>query len=134
MRTVYLDASGAAKLVVEEAESQALSTWLSDRPLLASSALLRTELTRAVRRREPGLVTRARELLLRIGLREIDSDVLGIAAALSPVSVRTLDAIHLATALGLAAELTALVTYDRRMIEAAALLGLPVASPATDSE
>lgn len=130
MRTVYLDSSGAAKLVVEEAESGALRTWLRDRPLLASSALLKAELIRAVRRREPTLVTRARELLFRIGLRDIDSDVLEAAATLDPLPLRTLDAIHLATALRIGAELDTLVTYDRRMVEAAKLLGLPVTSPA----
>lgn len=53
-----------------------------------------------------------------------------MAATVGPSSLRTLDAIHLATALGLGAELDAFVTYDNRLAEAARSLGLPVVSPA----
>lgn len=130
MRTVYLDASAAAKLIIDETETDALRAWLGDRPLLVSSALLRTELIRAVRRRQPSLTPRARELVLRVGLREVDASVLESAAMLDPLTLRTLDAIHLATALGLLEVLDALATYDLRMIEGAEQLGLPVASPA----
>lgn len=130
MRTVYLDASAAAKLIIDETETDALRAWLGDRPLLVSSALLRAELIRAVRRRQPSLAPRARELVLRVGLREVDAGVLESAAMLDPLTLRTLDAIHLATALGLLEVLDALATYDLRMIEGAKQLGLPVASPA----
>jgi len=127
---VYLDASAALKLVVREAESGRLRRWLVDRPERASSALLRTELVRAVRREEPGRLERAALVLRRLTLHQVADDVLAAAARMDPLSLRSLDAIHLATALRLADELEAIVTYDQRMIEAAGALGLPVASPA----
>ena len=127
---VYLDASAAAKLTIREAESGAVRSWLRDHPDRVSSSLLRTELIRAVRRAEPAHVEQARRVVGRITLLAVDTDILDNAAMLDPLGLRSLDAIHLATALRLAEELDALVTYDRRMIEAATLLGLPVASPA----
>lgn len=95
-----------------------------------SSALLRTEAIRAGRRIGGGAVQRARTLLAEIDLIAIDDDILEIAATLEPMELRSLDAIHLATAQSLADDLEALVTYDVRMVEAADRLGLPVASPA----
>jgi uncharacterized protein len=127
---VYLDASAALKLVVREAESGRLRRWLVDRPERASSALLRTELLRTVRREEPGKLDRAAAVLSRMSLHQVTDDILSAAARMDPLAPRSLDAIHLATALRLADELEAIVTYDQRMIEAAGALGLPVASPA----
>lgn len=127
---IYLDASAAVKLVMEEAESAGLDTWLADRPERVSSALLRTELIRAIGRSVPERLALARRVASRVTLIAIDDGVLASAAELGPASLRSLDAIHLATALRLADELEAIVTYDRRMIEGARALGLPVASPA----
>jgi len=128
--TAYLDSSAAVKLVVREIESAALGAWVRDRPRLASSALLRTELMRAVRRGEPHSIDHARATIARFNLHAIDPEILDLAGRLDPVGLRSLDAIHLATALRIAGELEAIVTYDRRMIDGARLLGLPVASPA----
>lgn len=75
-------------------------------------------------------VARAREVIANVTLLAIDEPLLEIAAHLDPPALRSLDAIHIATALRLGDELHALVTYDQRMIEAAERLGLPVASPA----
>ncbi|MGH2401436.1 MAG: type II toxin-antitoxin system VapC family toxin [Candidatus Limnocylindria bacterium] len=127
---VYLDSSAAVKLIVGEAESGALERWLRPHNVLASSALLRTELLRAVRRGAPTRILEAREALSAFTLRTVDDEILDAAAEIAPGFIRSLDAIHLATALRLAAELEAVVTYDRRMIEAARSLGLLVASPA----
>jgi predicted nucleic acid-binding protein len=127
---VYVDSSAAVKLIVGEAESEALERWLSPHDVLASSALLRTELLRAVRRGAPRRIAEARAALGAFTLRAVDDEILGAAGEIAPSSIRSLDAIHLATALRLAPELDAIVTYDRRMIEAARRLGLPVASPA----
>ena len=69
-------------------------------------------------------------MLADLALRDVDDEVLDRAGELAPTSLRTLDAIHLATASLLGPDLEAVVTYDRRMIEAARLYGLPVASPA----
>lgn len=130
MAVAYLDTSAAVKLVVREIESAALSAWVRDRAVLASSALLRTELVRAVRRGEPGAIDHARATIARFSLHAVDTEILDTAGRLDPVGLTSLDAIHLATVLRLADELEAIVTYDRRMIEAARSLGLPVASPA----
>jgi len=127
---VYLDTSAVVKLVVREAQSEALEAWLRGRVRLASSALLRTELLRAVRREEPRQLDRARATFAAFSLHAIETDILEVASGLDPIALRALDAIHLATALRLGDELEALVTYDQRMIDGARLLGLPVASPA----
>jgi predicted nucleic acid-binding protein len=128
--SVYLDASAAVKLVVDEAESEALRTYVDRSAVQASSALLRAELIRAAKRLGARHVGRARELLVLMSLREIDDEVLDRAGEIEPHTVRTLDAIHVATASLLGPDLEALVTYDRRTIEAARLYGLPVVSPA----
>ena len=130
MAALYLDASAAAKLLLSEIESSALRAYLGKGSRQASSALLRTELMRAARRGDRERVGDAMAILARINLREADDEVLGRAGEIAPDSLRTLDAIHLATASLLGPDLEALVTYDHRMIEAARLYGLPVVSPA----
>ncbi|HLB43763.1 MAG TPA: type II toxin-antitoxin system VapC family toxin [Candidatus Limnocylindrales bacterium] len=130
MTVVYLDASAAAKLVLREQHSTALRAWLAGRPIRVSSRVIRTELLRAVRRAEPLRLDRARRVLSRLTLLELDEAILDSAVLLDPVELRSLDAIHIETARRLGAELEALVTYDRRMIDGATRLGLPVASPA----
>ncbi|MEP7379409.1 MAG: type II toxin-antitoxin system VapC family toxin [Chloroflexota bacterium] len=126
---MYLDASAAAKLLLDEPESPALRTYLGRRSSQASSALLRAELMRAARRSDIERVGEATAILARINLREVDDEVLVRAGEIAPHSLRTLDAIHIATATLLGPDLEAVVTYDRRMIEAARMYGLPVASP-----
>lgn len=130
MAVLYLDSSAAVKFVVKEQESAALNAWLPNEVRFTSSALLRTEVLRAVRRQEPAQLGRARQAIAKVALHAIDSDILESAGGLAPSALRSLDAIHLATALRLADELEMIVTYDRRMIEGARALGLPVASPA----
>lgn len=125
----YLDASAFVKLIRAEAESDALRTWLASHPERTSSALLRTEVLRAVRMEDAADLARARELLDAVVLVPIDDTVLEAAGLLDPGALRTLAAIHLATARYLGSDVDALVTYHRRMIEGAGRLGLPVASP-----
>jgi hypothetical protein len=126
----YLDTSAVVKLLVREGETVALRRWLRRRPRRVASALLGVELVRAARRAGvPKLVVEARRLLGGITLVGVDTAVLDRAADLEPGQLRTLDAIHLATALSLGPELDAVVTYDQRMAEAAATLGLVVAAP-----
>lgn len=126
----YLDSSAFLKLIFEEPESTALIEWIQAWPQHASSRLLRLEASRAVRRYRPELAQELRILLRSIHLVDIHNDLLETAASLGPSTIRSLDAIHLATALSLAGSLGALVTYDQRMVEAAQELGLPLASPA----
>jgi predicted nucleic acid-binding protein len=126
---LYLDTSAVVKLLIEEEESLALRVYLGDHDW-ASSALVKTELVRALSRVDPALVSRALDLLAQPSLLAIDTHVLDTAARLSPPSLRSLDAIHLASALQLREELTAFVAYDDRLLAAASGLGMPVASPA----
>ncbi len=125
---LYLDTSAVVKLLVAERESPALREYLGDRDW-ASSALLQTELIRALARVDPSLLPRAVDLLERPNLLAIGTRVLDSAARLSPPSLRSLDAIHLASALEIRDELTAFVAYDDRLLAAASALGMPVASP-----
>ncbi|MBX9717631.1 MAG: type II toxin-antitoxin system VapC family toxin [Microbacteriaceae bacterium] len=126
---LYLDTSAVVKLLLVEKESRALRASI-DHQDWASSALLRTELPRTVVRVDPSVVPRALDLLSQGNLLVIDTQVLDTAARLSPPSLRSLDAIHLASALQLRDELTAFVAYDDRLLAAASALGMPVASPA----
>ena len=128
---IYLDTSAAAKLVHPEAESQALAVFLAARLTtpLVSSALLYPELVRAVSRHRPELVGRAVLLLQRIMTVPLGADVVRSAATIGTPLLRTLDALHLATATVIASQLDAFVTYDKRLAEAAAGIGLEVATP-----
>jgi hypothetical protein len=127
---LYLDSSAFVKVVVEEAESTALRSMLAaSEARRVSSSLLRTESLRAVRHLGPAALLAVREGLRRVGLISVDDRILDAAGVLEPGVLRTLDAIHLATALALGDDLEAIVTYDERMITAAALLGLTTTSP-----
>lgn len=93
-----------------------------------ASALVRTELRRAVARAAPDLLPTADRLLMSLALVRLDDDLLDTAGTLVPYALRSLDALHLAGALRVA-PLTELVTYDERMEQAAMSLGLPVVAP-----
>lgn len=129
---IYLDTAALVKLVRREVESDALVDWIAGRPgeLMVSSALAEVELPRALRRTEPALLASVPGVLGRIAVYEIDELVRTTAAAYDKPAIRSLDAIHLATADAVLAEdLTVFVTYDRRLLAAAEELGLPVAAP-----
>jgi predicted nucleic acid-binding protein len=126
----YIDTSAAVKLVIREKQTTALRRELGRWPRRASSALLRLELLRAVARTGlPRAMDRARRELATVHLVTIDEALLDRAIDLRPSRLRSLDSLHLATALTLGADLGAVVTYDARMIGAASGLGLPVVSP-----
>jgi predicted nucleic acid-binding protein len=130
LSAVYLDSSAFIKLVVEEAESAAVRTFLASRDARrVSSALLRTEALRAVRHLGPDALATVREGLRRVDLIGIDDRILDGAGTLEPQVLRTLDAIHLATAMAVGDDLESIVTYDERMVDAARLLGLSTATP-----
>lgn len=128
-RATYLDASAIVKLAVAEPESAALRRYLRRRPTLVSSALSRTEVARALLPLGGTAVERGEQVLSRIDLIRISDRVLRDAGRLRPELLRSLDAIHLATARLLRADLDRLVTYDARMSTAAADAGLPVTAP-----
>ena len=131
---IYLDTSALAKLVRVEDGSHDLADWLDQRTEMPwiTSALAEVELPRAIIR--TGQLERLASVpavLARLDLFEIDDVVRTTAAAYQDPQLRSLDAIHLATASVAAsvATLAALVTYDSRLAEAAASLGMPIAAP-----
>ena len=126
---IYLDASALVKLVIAEPESAALRRHLRSRPERATCALSRVEVARAVRTQGPRASARARQLLQRLDVLVLDDELLERAAGIDPAVLRSLDAIHLAAALTLGGELTEVVTYDARLADAAARLGMSVTAP-----
>lgn len=130
MPVTYLDSSAIVKLAVAEPESAALRRHLRRRRPLISSALARAEVLRALLPAGAPAVAAGRSVLADIDLARINDRVLTAAATLEPVELRTLDAIHLATAQRFGSELGQLVTYDARMLAAAARLGIRTAAPA----
>jgi hypothetical protein len=126
---VYLDSSALVKLVVREPESAALARHLHGRLRRVSCGLARVEVVRAVRPYGDSAIARARALLRGISLIRIDDALLDDAAALGGHGLRSLDAIHLAGALALGRSLYAIITYDRRMADAAEERGLHVQAP-----
>jgi predicted nucleic acid-binding protein len=126
---VYLDSSALVKLVVAERESQALRRFLRGHGRRATCGLARAEVPRAVRNAGVPVLRRARQVLAQVHVIAVDDSLLDAAAVLEPRIMRSLDAIHLAAASRLGSELEAVVSYDRRMAEAAELLGMVVRSP-----
>jgi predicted nucleic acid-binding protein len=127
----YLDTSALVKLVVAEPETPALTAWLrsADRRLV-SSDLARTELLRAVRRSSPANLVQARAVLGAVDLLALHPALLEQAALLDPATLRTLDALHLASALALGDDLEGVVAYDERLVGAARSVGLTTHAPA----
>jgi predicted nucleic acid-binding protein len=126
---LYLDSSALVKLVIRETESSALRRALRLDSARATCALARVEVVRAVRPHGAAAVARARQLLRTLDVVQLDDELLDSAAMLDGGLLRSLDAIHLAAALMLADDVTAVVTYDQRMAAAAAAMGLPVSAP-----
>jgi hypothetical protein len=129
---IYLDSPAVVKLVHAEAESAALRGWLDDRAETGwiSSVLTEIESFRALARYAPGAVSRLPAVLDQIDLISMDLPVRILAQAARPVTVRSLDAIHLGTALHARQALTSFVTYDKRLLDAALAAGLPANAPA----
>lgn len=126
----YLDASAVVKLVVEEVESAALLRFLAQWPVLATSRLATVEVARALHRRTGTLQAIDPVAFSPLTIVELDHRVAALAGTLDPPALRSLDAIHLASALQLGDELRVLVTYDDRLAMAARDAGLAVESPA----
>jgi predicted nucleic acid-binding protein len=119
------------KLVITERESAALRMFLAGDPVLISSRIGAVELRRVAAKQDEQLAEpQVGAILANMLIVEIDDGVAEAAGAVQPTSLRTLDAIHLASALTLAPELDALVTYDARLADAARAAGLTVVAPA----
>jgi uncharacterized protein len=128
---VYLDSSAFVKLFLPEPDSAALTRYLASRPLRVSALLLRTEVLRAAVRaalspQRMALVRALLEGLVYIGADVTLSDEAGI---MRPAELRSLAAVHLASARTLGRKLEALVTYDQRLAGAAAWYGMAVVAP-----
>ncbi|MGH7642557.1 MAG: type II toxin-antitoxin system VapC family toxin [Candidatus Dormibacteria bacterium] len=126
-----MDSSALVKLVFPEAESERLADWLTARPeapkLTSQLSLIEVVLT--CQRHDPALEPAARRLLAGLDLVPIGDAVLEGASQLRRPSLRSLCAIHLASALTLGVELEAFVAYDIRLLEAARAERLPIVSP-----
>jgi predicted nucleic acid-binding protein len=128
---IYLDSAAIVKLVHAEPESPALRLWLDKRAETGwiSSVLTEIESFRALARYAPEAVSRLPAVLDQIDLIDLDQRIRILARTVQPVTVRSLDAIHLGTALQSRPGLTSFVTYDKRLLDAARAAGLPVDSP-----
>ncbi len=124
----YLDTSAFLKLVVAEPQSEALRAWAGDHGPIWSSHLLRTEALRAAKRLKIAqqLVDDALEAVSMV-LPGVPTFLTG--GTLEPSDLRSLDALHLATALELGGDLEGLVTYDARLTRAASALSVTVLAP-----
>jgi predicted nucleic acid-binding protein len=128
---IYLDSSAVVKLARREAETDALRAWIAANPQpLTASSLARTECARALRRTEPAALGVLRSVLALLHQVPVTDAILDRAADLPGTSLRSLDAIHLATAVELSPVLAWFVAYDRRLATAARAAGLPTAAPA----
>ncbi len=128
---IYLDSSALVKLAITEPESPALTAWLghSANAVRVSSPIVRVEVPRAVWRADPGSLPQAYAVVRRVRDIRMTASVLTRAAGARPVTLRALDALHLASALAIRHDLSAFVSYDKRLLTAAEEAGLPVASP-----
>jgi hypothetical protein len=128
---IYLDSAAVVKLVHSEPETAALRAWLDERADTGwtSSVLVEVESFRALSRYAPQAVTRLPVVLNQIEMIDLTSRIRAMAQAVEPAAVRSLDAIHLATALYQRSALVSFVTYDKRLLDAARAAGLPVSAP-----
>jgi uncharacterized protein len=127
--TIYLDSSAIVKLAVREPESDALRRYLRPRRPRVSSALARAEVMRALLHKGESARNAGRRTLANLDLLRVDNRVLDLAGRLLPFELRTLHAIHLATAQRLGVDLGRLCTYDDRLRDAAEALGIAVIAP-----
>ena len=128
---IYPESSAVCKLLFEEQESDALQVWLGSRASVAkvSSELAKVEVVRATRRLAPDTVPVAVDLISQLDLVPLSGGVVEQAAHLGEPALRSLDALHLASAITLGSNLTAFIAYDHRLSAAASDLGLDMVQP-----
>ena len=135
MALFYADSSALVKFIREEPETAALRAFLEEADVVSCELVL-AELPRAVRRAVSHapklplerLIEQAEEIIAAIGLIPLDRSLLLAAGALAEPALRTLDAIHVAAAVGVT-PLDAFITYDERQAAAARLAGLRTVQP-----
>jgi predicted nucleic acid-binding protein len=130
---IYLDSSALLKLLHEESESAALADWLTAHAgvPVVSSELAKVEVVRACRRVNPDVLPEATALLAGLDLIPMSGTVIDEAADVGETTLRSLDALHLASALLIRGELSTFVAYDRRLADAASAAGLELLAPGT---
>ena len=126
----YLDSSAIIKIIFKEDESAALAKYITE-PAITSS-ISRVEVLRTVQRIDPSQVQLAQNELAKINIVEPIPSILTIAENFShEVTLRSLDAIHVATLIFLGTATRGLITYDKLMAKNAEQLGLRVLTPGT---
>lgn len=132
---IYLDSSALMKLVRAEEGTASLQAWLrthAEVPVVTSE-LGRVEVLRAARRVGGEALSEAQAVMGDVDLVPLDQQVQDLARDVGEPLLRTLDAIHLASALLLQNELTAFVAYDQRLAGAAQAVALPTTTPRPSS-
>ena len=131
---IYLDSSALLKLLIEEQESAALERWITAQAgaPMVTATLAKVEVLRACRRLNAEALPAATALLAELDLIPLTTDVVDQAAEVGGPLLRSLDAIHLASALSIGAELAAFVCYDHRLLEAASAVGLEAVTPGAE--
>lgn len=131
MSLYYADTSAVMKLLVDEDHTSAMAAFFDEHEDWdwASSSLLRIEVARAIARLRPEWLPDAQELLGQFSYIPIDDEIVERAMIEPDRGLRSLDAIHLATARSVGDGLAALVSYDEQLLTAATDAELPVASP-----
>ena len=128
---VYLDASALVKLIIQEPETEALRRHLSADAVLISSRLAAVEVRRvAARQSQHDAEEQVKSMLDTLSLVELDATIAWAAGTADPASLRSLDAIHLASAQSVASDISSVITYDLRLADAARAAGLTVVTPA----
>jgi len=125
----YLDSSAIVKLAVLEPESSALRRYLRRKQPLVTSALARTEVARALLPFGTAALARGEDVLSRLDIVRVNDRILREGGTMLPPELRSLDAIHLASAAALGGDLARVCTYDERLALAATGLGMKVVAP-----
>ncbi|MGH7881790.1 MAG: type II toxin-antitoxin system VapC family toxin [Candidatus Dormibacteraceae bacterium] len=128
-KLAYLDSSAFVKLIIDEAETPSLNRYLEAWPRWTSSMLLKTEVLRTTAKFSENHTLWADNILQWVNYVQLDEGLMERAGRLTPTVLRSLDAVHLTAALSLGEALGVVVSYDKRMIDAAREWGIPVASP-----
>ena len=134
MAGLYIDTSALGRVLLAEPDAPAIRRAVGAHTASWSSELVVVELRRLGARE--GLVDEAERLLENIMVHPVDREALEIASRIEPLTVRSLDAIHLqaATVLLARGEIAAMLTYDRQLIAGSRHHGLPVLTPSVDDE
>ena len=131
MTCAYLDSSALVKLVIEEEESRALAHDLTHVDVVVTSIIGRVELERAVRRRHhAAFLDSIEQVLAGVVLIPLDVAIAAVASRIVPEGLRTLDAIHIATATAVSDDLDCCYCYDQRLSDGLTQRGFKVVAPA----